>query len=67
MELQHEVDLYERGSKKEMYVTRSEEKPNGMLILITPEMGGKIVLRYVHAFLSILTPHLQTSITYQRH
>ena len=32
--------------------------------------GGRLTiggLRYVHAFLAILTPHLQTSITYQCH
>ena len=41
-ELQNQIAMYERGSKKERNVTRSEENPNGMLI--TPEMGGKIVL-----------------------
>lgn len=41
-ELQQECEMYERGIKKKRKVTKSEENPNGMLI--TPEMGGKIVL-----------------------
>ena len=42
IELQKNIDMYERGSKKKRQVTRSEENKNGMHI--TPEMGGKIVL-----------------------
>ena len=34
--------MYKRGIKKKRTVTKSEDNPNGMLI--TPEMGGKIVL-----------------------
>ena len=41
-ELQQECEMYERGIKKKRKVTKSKENPNGMLI--TPEMGGKIVL-----------------------
>ena len=41
-ELQQECEMYERGIKKKRKVTKSEENPNGMLIM--PEMGGKIVL-----------------------
>ena len=42
IELQQEIDKYEQGIKKKRTITKSEENPNGMLI--TPEMGGKIVL-----------------------
>ena len=41
-ELQNQIVMYERGSKKEWNVNRTEDNPNGMLL--TPEMGGKIVL-----------------------
>ena len=34
--------MCEQGIKKKRNVTKSEENPNGMLI--TPEMGGNIVL-----------------------
>ena len=42
MELQQEIDKYKRGIKKKRSITKSEDNPNGMLI--TPEVGGKIVL-----------------------
>ena len=41
IELQQEIDKYERGIKKKDN-HQSEENPNGMLT--TTEMGGKIVL-----------------------
>ena len=34
--------MYEQGFKRKRNVTKSEENPNGMLV--TPEMGGTIVL-----------------------
>ena len=37
--LQHQTIMYERVSKKERHITRSEENSNGMLI--KPEMEGK--------------------------
>ena len=42
IELQQEIDKYEQGIKKKRTITKSEENPNGMLM--TPEMGDKIVL-----------------------
>ena len=42
VELQQQIDMYERGVKKKRNITKSEENPNGMVI--TPEMGGKLVL-----------------------
>ena len=41
IELQQEIANMNGGSRKRT-ITKSEENPNGMLI--TPEMGGKIVL-----------------------
>ena len=41
-ELKEQVNMYERGIKKRRAVTKSEDNPNDMLI--TPEMGGKIVV-----------------------
>ena len=41
-ELEEQVKMYERGIRKRRVVTTSEDNPNGMLI--TPEMGGKIVV-----------------------
>ena len=40
--LQQECEMYERGIKNKWKVNKSEENPDGMLI--TSEMGGKIVL-----------------------
>ena len=37
--------MYEQGFKRKRNVTKSEENPNGMLV--TPELGGWIVLSVV--------------------
>ena len=41
VELKQMIATYERGVIKKRSITKSEDNPNGMLI--TPEMGGKIV------------------------
>ena len=46
IELEEQVKMYERGINKKRTVTRSEDNPNGMLI--SPEMGGKIVVSILH-------------------
>ena len=46
VELQQMIATYQRGVKKKRSVTMSECNPNGMLI--TPEMGGKIVLSIIN-------------------
>ena len=42
VELKQMIVTYERGVNKTRPTTKPEDNPNGMLI--TPEMGGKIVL-----------------------
>ena len=46
VEIKQMIDMYERGVKKKRSITKSEDNPNGMII--TPEMGGKIVLSILH-------------------
>ena len=46
VELKQQIEMYEQGIKRKRNATKSRVKLKGMLV--TPEMGGKIVLSVLH-------------------
>ena len=53
IKLQQQIDMYTQRFKKKSAITKSEDNLNGMLI--TPEMGGKIVLSVLQKYKSHIT------------